>query len=115
MKGRVLTKEELPVKIWHKKGEMGNILNVKSMVCLSCRKTFYRNSRDNVINKQISCPFCGQLHINTSPSFDLRKFDEVKDNVEVKSEKPKRARKPVSKVNAKGSTTRKKSSTAKNK
>lgn len=115
MKGRVLTKEELPVQIWHKKGEMGSILNVKSMTCLYCKKKFYQNGRDNTLNKQIVCPFCGERHVNTSPSFDLRKFDETKDTIEVKNEKPKRTRKPVSKVNAKGSTTRKKSPTTKNK
>jgi len=56
---------------------MCNIGMIRQMDCLYCGKRFFRNRNDIVIDRQIKCPNCGEMHVNTSnKKFKLRKFTD---------------------------------------
>ena len=77
IKNEIIEEKDLPIVIKHKKGEVVQMLGIKDMICPSCKKTFYRNLRDRKINKQIQCPWCENVFVNTSNNkFELKKYGD---------------------------------------
>ena len=75
VKTEELTRDDLPITIKHKINEITDVGGIKQLDCLYCNERFFRNRNDIVLNRQIKCPHCGKVHINTSnKKFKLRKF-----------------------------------------